>query len=47
MTPLEVRSLERQIKDAKRKVAEHEFVKLTYRGVPYCRPCYVTVAYYE
>ena len=35
MTPLEARSLERQIKAAKRKIAEHEFIKLTYRGVPY------------
>ena len=46
MTPLEARALERQIAAAKRKIAEHEYIKLTYRGVPYCKTPQVTVAYY-
>lgn len=38
MTTLVARYLERQATAAKRQKAEKSFIKLTYRGVPYCRP---------
>ena len=49
MNTLIARHLERKAAAKKREEAEKSFVKLTYRGVQYCRPCppcNVTVAYY-
>ena len=46
MTTLVARYLERQAAAKKRSEAEKSFVKLTYRGVPYCKPCTVKVMYY-
>ena len=47
MQTLAARYLERIRNAEKRSEAEKSFTKLTYRGVPYCRPCKVTLAYYE
>ena len=49
MQTLAARYLERIRNQQKRESAEKSFVKLTYRGVAYCKPCppcNVTVAYY-
>ena len=49
MNTLIARHLERQAAAKKRADAEKSFVKLTYRGVQYCRPCppcEVKIAYY-
>ena len=46
MTTLAARYLERLSNEKKRAEAEKSFVKLTYRGVPYCKPCEVKIMYY-
>ena len=46
MQTLAARYLERIRNAEKRAAAEKSFVKLTYRGVPYCKPCEVKIAYY-
>ena len=46
MNTLIARHLERKAAEKKRKDAENSFVKLTYRGVPYCKPCSVNIMYY-
>ena len=46
MNTLIARHLERQAAAKKRSEAEKSFVKLTYRGVPYCKPCQVKIMYY-
>ena len=49
MQTLAARYLERIRNQKKRESAEKSFTKLTYRGVPYCKPaapCKITVAYY-
>ena len=46
MTTLEARQLERQIAADQRKTAEKERITLVYRGIPYCKPCKVQIAYY-
>ena len=46
MEALAARHLERKAAAKKRSDAEKSFVKLTYRGVPYCKPCEVKIAYY-
>ena len=39
MQTLAARYLERIRNQKKRESAEKSFTKLTYRGVPYCKPC--------
>ena len=46
MEALAARHLERQAAAKKRSEAEKSFIKLTYRGVPYCKPCTINIAYY-
>ena len=46
MKTLIARHLERQAAAKKREEAEKSFTKLTYRGVPYCKPCSVNIMYY-
>ena len=46
MQTLAARYLERLANQKKRSEAEKSFVKLTYRGVPYCKPCTINIAYY-
>ena len=46
MQTLTTRYLERLRTAKKRSDAEKSFVKLTYRGVPYCKPCEVKIMYY-
>ena len=46
MQTLAARYLERIRNQKKRESAEKSFTKLTYRGVPYCKPCEVKIMYY-
>ena len=47
MKTLIARHLERQAVTPKSvSEAEKSFTKLTYRGVPYCKPCSVNIMYY-
>ena len=46
MVTLAARYLERKANEKKRSDAEKSFVKLTYRGVQYCKPCSVNIMYY-
>ena len=46
MQTLAARYLERIRNEQKRSDAEKSFVKLTYRGVPYCKPCEIKIMYY-
>ena len=46
MKPLVARYLERKAAAAKRSETEKKHHQLTYRGVPYCRPCEIKIAYY-
>ena len=46
MNALEARQLERQATKTQRETAEKERITLVYRGVPYCKPCKVQIAYY-
>ena len=46
MQTFATRYLERIRNEKKRAAAEKSFVKLTYRGVQYCKPCEVKIMYY-
>ena len=46
MQTLAARYLERIRNEHKRSEAEKKHHQLTYRGVPYCRPCSVNIMYY-
>ena len=46
MNALEARQLERQATKTQLETAEKERITLVYRGVPYCKPCKVQIAYY-
>jgi hypothetical protein len=46
MKPLVARYLERKAAAKKRSEIEKKHHQLTYRGVPYCRPCEIKIAYY-
>ena len=46
MQVLAARYLERIRTQQKRSQAEKKHHQLTYRGVPYCKPCEIKIAYY-
>ncbi len=46
MDALAARHLERTAAKKRRETAEKKQFQLTYRGVPYCRPCTIEIAYY-
>ena len=46
MQTLVSRYLERVRNEQKRSETERKHRQLTYRGVPYCRPCEIKIAYY-
>jgi hypothetical protein len=46
MDALTARHLERQATKKRRSDLEKKQFQLTYRGVPYCKPCKIEIAYY-
>ena len=46
MDALTARHLEREAAKQRRATAEKKQFQLTYRGVPYCKPCKIEIAYY-
>ncbi len=46
MQTLVARYLERQAAAKKRSQIEQKHHQLTYRGVPYCKPCEIKIMYY-